>query len=169
MSVPRGKTTLILAGIGIVAAAVAAGYLLGFPGVTGTAGAGPGSAGTEAEAASPGFMYLLKERVVNLSDPGGRRYLKVAMSIEFTAGAADLRRASHEERRNRQAEFEKSISPQVPLIEDAIIGLLTAKSSTDVASPEGKLQLKNEIKDRLNHLLGGEQVSNVYFTQFLMQ
>ena len=121
------------------------------------------------EVTSPGPMYVWKERVVNLADEGVRRYLKVGMSIEFTTHADEFRKASPEERAQKLAEFEKSIAPNAPVIDDAIISLLSGRTSAEVGTPDGKARLKNDIKETLNRLLGGEKVANIYFTQFVTQ
>jgi len=162
-----GKFALVALGIVLVAAAGA--FFAGIPQAAGLAGAQPPEKGDNPEPPSPGLMYVLKERVVNLADPGARRYLKVSMSIEFSGTGQETKGMSAEERAKKQAEFEKSIAPQAPIIDDAIISILTAKSTADVASPEGKQQLRVEIKDALNKLLGSGRVSNVYFTQFVIQ
>jgi flagellar FliL protein len=56
-----------------------------------------------------------------------------------------------------------------PQLRDAIITLLTSKSSESLFPPEGKLQLKDEINARMNQVLGANTVKNVYLTDFVMQ
>ena len=80
-----------------------------------------------------------------------------------------MQRASAEERQQKQEEFNKQLAHQEPLIDDAIIALLSSKTTSDIASPEGKAVLKQEIRESLNNILGGERVVNVYFTQFVIQ
>lgn len=157
-------------GLGAVMIGVAAFVAGSFVGV-GRAAVAQGSGPAEAEKGPgyPGPIYVLTERVVNLADPGVRRYLKVAMAIEFTTGAEEFRKASAEERKHKQAEFDKIMAPHAPVIEDAIITIISARTSNEVLSQEGKLQLKDDIKATLHRLLGEGQVANVYFTQFLMQ
>ncbi len=170
MRLSRGSIIGVGAGLG-VALLIGGAYILGTTSAPRQADASQGSHPSEgaALAAGPGPMYVLKERVVNLADAGGRRYLKIALSLEFTTGAAEFRKAGPEERKVKQAEFEKVLAPQAPLIDDAVITVLAARTSGDLSTPEGKQKLKVDIKDTLNRLLGGEQVSNVYFTQFVMQ
>lgn len=170
MRLPRGSIVGAAVGLG-VALLVGGAYLVGSSLAPGRANAdhAPSSGEGAGSSTTPGPMYVLKERVVNLADPGGRRYLKIGLSIEFTTQAAEFRKAGPEERKAKQAEFEKTIAPQVPLIEDAIITTLTARTSGDLSTPEGKQRLKSDLKESLNRLLGGEQVGNVYFTQFVMQ
>lgn len=172
MRLPQGSMIGIAAGVGVAVVVVGA-FFIGSVMNGGKAAANEGAAGAETKAAAattaPGPMFQMKEMVVNLSDPGGRRYLKIAMSVEFTTGAAEFRKAVAEERKLKQAEFEKSLAPQQPLIEDTIITVLAARTTSDIATPEGKQKLKTDLKDSLNRVLGGEQVSNIYFSQFVTQ
>jgi flagellar FliL protein len=54
-------------------------------------------------------------------------------------------------------------------VQDAMILLLSSKSYADLAPLENKLLLKNEIVDRLNQILGGSKVRQVYFTEMVIQ
>lgn len=166
MRIPRAS--IVGVGIGLGIALIAGGaFFLGSATVPKQANAAAGH--SEKTMPSPGPTYAWKERVVNLADPGNRRYLKLAISIEFADTDVGLKKASAEERKYKQDEFEKHLAPQVPMIDDAIITLLSGRTSADVASQEGKARLKHEIKESLNRLLGGEHVVNLYFTQFVTQ
>jgi len=114
-------------------------------------------------------MYVWKERVVNLADQGGRRYLKVELSMEFKAGTADFKKASAEDRKAKSAELEKEMGPQAAMMDDAVIGLLSARTTAEISTPEGKARLKNDIRESLNRTLGGDHVVNIFFTQFVIQ
>ncbi len=167
MRLPRGSIAGVAVGLGIAVIAGAA-YMVGLSSGAKNAAESVAPIGAQ-EVTPPGPMYVWKERVVNLADQGARRYLKVGMSIEFSTHAEEFRKASPEERAQKLAEFEKSIAPNAPVIDDAIISLLSGRTSAEVGTPEGKVRLKNDIKETLNRLLGGDQVTNIYFTQFVTQ
>jgi flagellar FliL protein len=97
-------------------------------------------------------MFTLDPFVVNLSDQGANRFLKVSMQLELSSQIV--------------MESAKSKTPQ---IRDAVINLLTSKTSESLMSPEGKLQLKDEINLMANQVLGNNTVKNVYLTEFVMQ
>jgi flagellar FliL protein len=97
-------------------------------------------------------MFSLDPFVVNLNDQGSNKFLKVSMQLELSSQAT--------------AESAKGKTPQ---IRDAVINLLTSKSSESLMSPEGKLQLKDEINMMANQILGNNTVKNVYLTEFVMQ
>lgn len=90
--------------------------------------------------------------LVNLSDPLGRRYIKLDLELEVVSPSV-------------LAELEA----QRPRIRDSLIMLLSSKTFSDLNVPEGKLLLKNEILDRINQTLGGPKVVQVYFESFVIQ
>lgn len=100
---------------------------------------------------SSGKVLPLPEFVVNLSDPSGKRYLKLGMEVEVNADVS------------------REITAQSAKIRDAVIMLLAGKSFADVSSPEGKVLLKAEVAARLNQILGAQRVVRVYFTDFVVQ
>lgn len=97
-------------------------------------------------------IVSLPSFIVNLADPLGRRFLRLTLDVEVvsTEAAADLNK------------FESRVR-------DAVILLLSSKTYGNLASMESKIILKNEIVDRLNQIIGGARVSNVYFTEFVIQ
>jgi flagellar protein FliL len=145
----KGKNKMML--IIIIAVSAVALLVVGFfvvPKLMG--GGGDKKADVKAE---DGVMFTLEPFVVNLNDAGGpNKFLKVSIQLELS-NAAIMDKA-------------KIKGPQ---IRDAIITLLTSKSSESLFPPEGKLQLKDEINARMNQILGAGNVKNVYLTDFVMQ
>ena len=99
-----------------------------------------------------GVMFALDPFVVNLSDQGASKFLKVSLQLELSSPP-----------------ILESAKAKTPQIRDAIINLLTSKTSDSLMSPEGKLQLKDEINMMANQILGNNTVKNVYVTEFVMQ
>lgn len=100
---------------------------------------------------SSGLVLPLPPVTVNLSDPGGRRYLKLGMEVEVNSDvSAELKANSAR-------------------IRDAIIMLLAGKSYGDISTPDGKVLLKAEIAARLNQILGAQRVVRVYLTDFVVE
>ena len=97
-------------------------------------------------------MFALDPFVVNLGDQGATKFLKVSMQLELSSPA-----------------ILESAKGKTPQIRDAVINLLTSKTSDSLMSPEGKLQLKDEINMMANQILGNNTVKNVYLTEFVMQ
>jgi flagellar protein FliL len=88
---------------------------------------------------------------VNLSDPSGRRFLKLTMDVELPSKkAADL------------------LQGNMSKVKDRLILLLSSKTYADLSSYESKLLLKDEIIDRLNQILGGPKIVQIYFTELVI-
>ncbi len=142
------KKLMMIIIIAVVAVALAAGGFFLVPKFLG----GGSKEKKEETRAEEGAMFSLDPFVVNLNDAGGPKFLKVSIQLELSSPAL--------------AEKAKQKSPQ---IRDAIITLLTSKSSESLFPPEGKLQLKDEINARMNQIMGANTVKNVYLTDFVMQ
>ena len=122
-------------------------------GATGGAG-GAGDARIERQSDLPrssGQVLPLPPITVNISDPSGRRYLKLGMEVEVNADVSAALQANS------------------PRIRDAIIMLLAGKTFNDISSPDGKVLLKAEVAARLNQILGAQRVIRVYFTDFVVE
>jgi flagellar FliL protein len=143
----KGKNLILIIVIAVAVLAGGIGAFLFF-----TKSGGDKAQKKEETKAEEGVTFALEPFVVNLSDPTGTRFLKVSLQLEL-AGPAVMEKA-------------KAKTPQ---IRDAIITLLTSKTSDALISPEGKLQLKDEINIRINQVLGENSVKNVYLTDFVMQ
>lgn len=90
--------------------------------------------------------------VVNLSDPGRPRFLKLVMDVEL-----------ENEKSKNEIEMIK------PKARDSIITLLSSKTTEELSTVGDKQKLKNEILHRLNSLMTSGKVREVYFTDFMVQ
>ncbi|MCT4535836.1 flagellar basal body-associated protein FliL [Halodesulfovibrio sp.] len=97
-------------------------------------------------------IITLPTFLVNLSDPLGRRYIKLTLDVEVASPDA--------------AQVLENAGAKV---RDAVILLLSSKSYADLASLESKLLLKNELVTRLNQIIGSSKVVRVYFTELVIQ
>jgi flagellar FliL protein len=113
---------------------------------------GEGAATKAEEAAPGGQLVTLDSFVVNLSDPMGRRYLKTTMDVEVVNAAAAA-----------------ELTASMPRVKDTLLLLLSSKSFEDISSMDKKIELKNDIVNRLNQIIGKNKVRNVYFTEFVVQ
>ncbi len=96
------------------------------------------------------LIFPLDPFVVNLGGPSN--FLKLTLQLEMTSP-------------DDKQYLEGRLAP----IRDSIVILLSSKTAQSVASPEGKLQLKDDINVRINQALGKDLIRNVYFTEFVMQ
>jgi flagellar FliL protein len=96
--------------------------------------------------------YLMDTFIVNLSDPKGKRYLRVTMDLEMS-----------------KEEFREEIEMRVPQIRNAILMILPARTVEGVQSIEGKIALRDEIITEVNNILSNGSITNLYFTEFVVQ
>jgi len=61
------------------------------------------------------------------------------------------------------------INRRLPQLRDDILTTLSSKSFEDICTLEGKYQLRAELKVSLNQRLTTGKVTNIYFTEFIVQ
>jgi flagellar FliL protein len=119
-----------------------------------------------------GFTYTIKDKVVNLADPGpSRKYLKISLALQITeapaAGAKRKAPPSPEEQKKLEEGFSHARGAQV---NDVVISVLSSKRSDELLSIDGKERLREELKGRLNALLPQDQkISKIFLTDFIIQ
>ena len=107
---------------------------------------------SEEKNATRGSIFDLDTFIVNLLDDSGRRYLKLSIKLELST-----------------EKLGEEIREKMPEIQDSILILLSSKSYHDIADVAGKLRLRTEIIERINHTLTTGEVKKIYFTDFVIQ
>ena len=102
-----------------------------------------------------GKMEKMGSFLTNLSDVEETHFLRSVIELEQNYGSAP--------------EFGNEIGNRKSQLRDIIIATLSAKSSEQVRTPEGKEALKQELKERINSVLAKGQIARVYFTEFAVQ
>ena len=113
------------------------------------------AATTEAEqgqTATLGPLFPLDTFIVNLADAGRSRYLRVTMDLEL-AESTDAAK----------------LNERLSQIRDSVLMILPSKQFDDIASMEGKIALRDEIIATLNSLFTQKVVTNIFFTEFVVQ
>jgi flagellar protein FliL len=116
------------------------------------AGEGHGQQAAAKGQAEKLVIYDWEPLMVNLADPGGKRYLKLNMKVELTNEKA------LEELKNRSFQ-----------LKDAMLMLLSGKEFDDISTSSGKQALKQETIAQVNKILKTGQVREIYFTDFIVQ
>jgi len=99
-----------------------------------------------------GPIYEMEDFIVNLSGGTGNNYLKVKVSLELDSEIVN-------------AEVVKRLAQ----LRDSILTLLSSKTYDEVKTPEGKYQIRAEIIANLNQYLKTGKITNVYFSDFIVQ
>ena len=108
-------------------------------------------AGQAAGAQKMGPIMDLDPFIVNLAD-ADPRFLKVTVKLELDGPLAKT-----------------EATDRMPQVRDAILVLLSSKDAQGLKPTAGKMQLRDEILQRVNSLLSAGQARNAYFTEFVVQ
>ncbi len=122
---------------------------------TGKAGAGAVTGARPGKAEEAKVAASLDPFLVNLADPQAVRFVKVTFQLGMTG---------------ESEEFSKN-PIAIAAARDAIISLLSAKTSEQILTVEGKNKLREEVRERVNTLLSASKtrVQNVYIVEFVVQ
>jgi len=106
----------------------------------------------QVQTAALGKLFPLDTFIVNLADQERSRYLRVTMDLELVA----------------PTDTEK-LNQRLPQVRDRILMLLPSKRFADIASTEGKTALRDEMIGKLNGLFPENVISNIFFSEFVVQ
>lgn len=152
-----GKLKWIIIAVALIALG-AGGYFgytmfLAAPDEAQTAESGGGDEGGGAATESlDGKLVPLPVFLVNLADPLGRRYLKLGMEVEV-----------------RDDKAEQDLLKYEAKIKDTLLMLLSSKTYDSLSTMKAKVELKQEIADRLNQIVGKGAILRVYITEMVIQ
>jgi flagellar FliL protein len=102
----------------------------------------------------PGILAL-DPFVVNLADAGGQRFLRVTLRLVL-------------ESKEQAAELEEDEVRKVRA-RSAILELLSEQHADKLTAPAGKAELKKTISEHVSHALEHVKVTDVLFTEFVVQ
>jgi flagellar FliL protein len=106
---------------------------------------------------APKYLVHLEGFTVNLADAEETHFLRVTMDLGIDRFPEGVDKGSA-----------ATLLP-VARIRDAILSVLTAGKADALLSPEGKVQLKKNLVESLNHNVPELGIRDVYFTEFLVQ
>ncbi len=160
----RGKLWILIAVLALAAAGEAGRrtwlYFQGAKSVkaageTDKSGAGSSAGAHSGKAEQVKVAAGLEPFLVNLADPQAARFVKVTFQLGLTGDSE---------------EFSKN-PVAIAAARDAIISLLSAKTSEQILTVQGKNKLREEVRDRVNSVLGASRakVQSVYIVEFVVQ
>jgi flagellar FliL protein len=104
------------------------------------------------EEAEAGPLMPLEGMVTNLADPDSDRYLKVSMQARITSNAA-------------KAEVEAHLVP----VRNQILLYLSSLTIADTSGAENKRNIQKRVKRIANEAMPTSRITQVYFTEFVIQ
>ena len=129
-----------------------------------------------------GILLDLGDFILNLADISPRRYLKVNVAMELSKTHEEIELLNAPQKSSggghghgaAPADPMETIAAEMeqykPAIRDAIISVMSNKTSDELSSPTGKELSKEEIKELVNSVFDGQrEVMRVSFGQFIIQ
>ncbi len=102
----------------------------------------------EQKKAAASFKIMeLEPVVINLSDG---HYIRIAIALGYTGDESELKN-------------------KLPAINDILITTVGAMTSKELISPEGKELLKENLLLKINSILSGAHVRNIFYREFIVQ
>lgn len=137
----------------------------------------------EDEPKQEGILLDLGDFILNLADATHRRYLKVGIAMELSKTEEELLAEAEPAKASgghgghgeaAPADPNQAITAEMerykPAIRDAVISVLSNKTSDELSSPTGKELAKEEILEMVNGIFDGKrEVMRVSFGQFIIQ
>ena len=145
LSPPKSRLPLILGAAVVLAGAGAGGYMFLGGGQKKADKPPPDAVG------KMGPLVPIDPMIVNLDEPGGNRYLKIAFDLEL------------------KRDLDEPAKALMPRLRDQVLLYLSSLSVEQVKKNETKLAMKKKIKDTANEVFGQRLAKAVYFKELVMQ
>jgi len=97
-------------------------------------------------------LVQLDPFIVNVNGTAGPRFAKLGVCLDLLTPALADR-----------------VKTRNGAIRDAVIMSVSSKTDQDIMSADGRLQLKEELMDKINTVLGDKEVKSIYFTEVVVQ
>ncbi|MBI3395267.1 MAG: flagellar basal body-associated FliL family protein [Spirochaetia bacterium] len=97
---------------------------------------------------------LTEDFKVNTADTGETHFIKLRLSFGFEPGNAQLA---------------VEIAQRKPQLRNIINLILAGKKKENLATVQDQLDLREEIKASVNHILSEGKIAEVYFNEFIVQ
>ncbi len=112
---------------------------------------GGGGAVKAAEPAIPKVAYVeVREMTLRLADSGTEHYIKLDPVLAVRAAEAE------------------AMENKIPVVRDRIVAVVTARSSSELASPIGQRKLKEDLVSTL-HKDFQDDLVDIYFSDYLVE
>ncbi len=134
------------------------------------------------EVKQEGILLDLGDFILNLADAAPRRYLKVGIAMELSKTEEEIATSQAMAEAKPQgghgastpldpnASIISEMERYKPAIRDAVISVLSNKTSDELSTPTGKELAKEEITEMVNNVFEGQrEVMRVSFGQFIIQ
>ncbi len=101
---------------------------------------------------APPIPLEIDDLTINLADTDRDRYLRVKITLYC-----------------RSEKAKAKITEHMLEIKDLLISAISGKKFSDIRTPQGKYELKEDLIIRINRIVGGSPVKKLLFTDFVSQ
>ena len=137
------KTLIIVAAVGVLA--------IGGGAAAWKLGVFDGHGSTHNAPVAPKGAYVeVREMTLRLADSGTEHYIKLDPVLAVRATEAD------------------AMENKIPVVRDRIVAVVTARSSSELASPVGQRKLKEDLVSTL-HKDFQDDLVDIYFSDYLVE
>lgn len=119
--------------------------------------------------AGEGIMINTGSKIINLFDPLGRKYIRITIVIEFAPHDSHYIEMPVEEKSAYVAEFNAEVTSKLPIIDDAVVTIISSKTFEDLYTAQGKENLRLELSNLITQRLPDYHILSVYLTEFVVQ
>lgn len=126
-----------------------------------------------------GKMINMTTKIINLADPTGRKYIRLTVTLEFeppeevTAAEGEAAEGGHggegATATPSVSAFDSYMEARMPVLDDAVITMVSTKSYEDLYTADGKEALRQELMQVIASRVSEYHLMNVYFTEFVVQ
>ena len=127
--------------------------------------AAPAVAAKVEPVASATHPMALEPMVVNLADEGGKTFLRLGLTLVVQ----DPEPKKGDKPKEEKPKEAKGPNEAEAAVRDVALEVLGRQTATGLLMPEGKEHLKEELKEKLKEKDAALKVSEVFFTEFLVQ
>ncbi|MDQ6989825.1 MAG: flagellar basal body-associated FliL family protein [Mariprofundaceae bacterium] len=106
----------------------------------------------EEDPSLPPVFVDIADITINLADAEVSRFLRAKIKLEV-----------------RNEDAQAVVEQNMVKINDMVITLLSSKTFAEIRTPQGKYELKEDLIYRMNRLMSGKPIKNLYFTDFVSQ
>jgi len=105
------------------------------------------------EPEQPGLTYKIDDMVVNPVDTWGRRFLRLGVAFETKDGPAVI----------------AELSTRDPQVRDILIREFSSRTLEELTDPTVREEIRLSCIERINEYLTSGKISNMYFTDYVIQ
>jgi flagellar basal body-associated protein FliL len=116
-----------------------------------------------------GVMLPLDDRVINLRPSSIWKYVKVGVTVELKPEHEEYYELTGEARAKAEKHELAALARNKPMLMDALGRVVAAADPAALLTPAGRAQLKADLLKDMRHVVGEEEVLDVYLTNLVMQ